>query len=71
MLVDLTYLGDGLEGPRWQAQPQALNSAIGSTQAETRALFVAAWNEQTGEGRSEADFDWVQRGGPPEEEEEG
>lgn len=68
MQVDLTYLGDRIEpDPQWQAQPQALNSSFGRTQADTRAAFVTAWNEQTGDAKTEADFVWVQQGGPLED----
>lgn len=65
MQVDLTYLGDKLEpDPQWQAQPQTLNSSFGRTKAEARADFVAAWNAETGDEKTEDDFEWVQNGGP-------
>jgi hypothetical protein len=69
MQIDLTYLGDRLApDPQWQAQPQALNSSFGRTKAETRAAFVQAWNEQTGESKTEADFTWVNHAGPSGED---
>lgn len=69
MQVDLSYLGDKIEpDPQWQAQPQALNSSFGRTKAETRALFVEAWNTQTGDSKTEEDFEWVQHAGPTDED---
>lgn len=67
MQVDLTYLGDGLT--RWQAQPQTLCGAFGATKAETRALFVEAWNRETGDTKTEDDFEWYQHAGPTGEDE--
>lgn len=71
MQVDITFIGDFMDGPRYQAQPQALNSAYGGTPAETRAAFVEAWNEQTGDARTEDDFTFVQQGGVPEDQQRG
>lgn len=67
MLVDITYLGDGPGNIKWQAQPQALNSSFGATQAETREAFVAAWNTETGDNKTVDDFQWHQNFGPAED----
>jgi hypothetical protein len=66
--VDITYLGEFMEGPLWQAQPQELNSSFADTPDKTREAFVAAWNQFTGQNATQADFTFVQQGGPPEEE---
>jgi hypothetical protein len=68
--VNIVYLGENPIGPRWQAQPQALNSAFGRTQAETRASFVEAWNDFNDDELTEDDFDFTQVHGPAEDEDE-
>lgn len=64
--VEITYLGEAPSGPLFQALPQPLCSAFGSTFEQTRELFVQSWNDYTGEGATEADFEFTQHGGRAE-----
>lgn len=69
-VVDVTFLGEGAQGPLFQALAQPLCGSFGSTFEQTRELFVQNWNDYTGEGATVEDFEFIQHGGLAADDEE-
>jgi hypothetical protein len=51
----VTYLGESVDGPKYQAAITQVSGIAGTAEA-ARAAFVADWNDKTGDELTEADF---------------